>query len=48
MLSPLPSAVNHGPSTAPHAEGERGAITIPRECCGLLSVLRLLRFSVVH
>lgn len=48
MLSPLRSAVNHGPSMAAQAEGERVVITIPRERCSLLSVLSLLRFLVVH
>lgn len=48
MLSPLPSAVNHGPSMAVQAEGEQEVIKILRECCSQLSVLSLLRLSVLH
>lgn len=47
-ISPLPSAVNHGPSTAVQAEGEQEVIKILRECCSQLSVLNLLRLSAVH
>lgn len=47
-LSPLPSAVNHGPSMAAQAEGEQEVIKILKECCSHLSVLSLLRFSVFH
>lgn len=48
MLSPLSSAVNHEPSMAVQAEGEQEVIKILRECCSQLSVLSLLRLSVLH
>lgn len=47
-LSPLPSAVNHGPSMATQAQGEQEVIKILRESCSQLSVLSLLRLSVFH